>query len=115
VYPQSLKNQERVARWLGRLTRLVDIDDQVEACRRIFASDTLWTVVRGSDLEEGESQGLPVWSRHVGDPILQSNLTRRVDYALFMVEALENDELVHEAPAIVGCQTPSALAFKARG
>ena len=115
VYPQSLKNQERVARWLGRLTRLVDIDDQVEACRRIFASDTLWTVVRGSDLEEGESQGLPVWSRHVGDPILQSNLTRRVDYALFMVEALENDELVHEAPAIVGCQTPSALAFIARG
>ena len=26
--------------------------------------------------------------------------------------ALENDELIHEAPAIVGCQTPSALAFK---
>jgi len=26
-----------------------------------------------------------------------------VDYALFMVAALENDELVHEAPAIVGC------------
>jgi len=33
-----------------------------------------------------------------------------VDFALFMVEALENDELIHEAPAIVGCQTPSALA-----
>jgi hypothetical protein len=33
----------------------------------VFASDTRWTVVRGSDLEEGESQGLPVWSRHVGD------------------------------------------------
>jgi len=31
----------------------------------------------------------------------------------FMVEALENDELVHEAPAIVGCQTPSALAHAA--
>jgi hypothetical protein len=29
------------------------------------------------------------------------------------VEALENDELVHEAPAIVGCQTPSALAHVA--
>jgi hypothetical protein len=27
-----------------------------------------------------------------------------------MVAALENEELVHEAPAIVGCQTPSALA-----
>ena len=76
----------------------------------MFASDTRWTVVRGSDLEEGESQGLPVWSRHVGDPILESNLTRRVDFALFMVEGLENDELIHEAPAIVGRQTPSALA-----
>jgi hypothetical protein len=100
------------AAWLGRLFRVVEIDDQVEACRRVFASDRQWTVVRGSDLEEGESQGLPVWSRHVGDPILASNLTRRIDFALFMVEALENDELIHEAPAIVGCRTPSALAFK---
>jgi NAD(P)-dependent dehydrogenase (short-subunit alcohol dehydrogenase family) len=68
-----------------------------------------WTVVRGSDLEEGDSQGLPVWSRHVGDPILQSNITRRIDFALFMVAALENDELIHEAPAIVGRRTPSAF------
>jgi hypothetical protein len=30
-----------------------------------------------------------------------------------MVEALENVELVHEAPAIVGCQTASALAHVA--
>ncbi|WP_031434481.1 NAD(P)H-binding protein [Methylomarinum vadi] len=27
------------------------------------------------------------------------------------VEALVNEELIHEAPAIVGCQTSSALAF----
>ena len=67
-------------------------------------------VVRGSDLEEGESQGLPVWSQHVGDPILESNLTRRIDFALFMVAAIENDDLIHQAPAIVGCQSPSALA-----
>ena len=113
VYSRSLKLQEKLGRWIGRLTRIVDIDDQIEACRRVFASDTRWTVVRGSDLEEGESQGLPVWSRHVGDPILESNITRRVDFALFMVEALENDELIHEAPAIVGCQTPSALAHAA--
>ncbi len=110
VYPSSLKTEEKFARWLGRFTHLIDIDDQMEACRRIFASDALWTVVRGSDLEEGESQGLPAWSRHVGDPILESNMTRRVDYALFMVEALTNDELIHEAPAIVGCRTSSALA-----
>ena len=79
----------QVAGRIARLFRLVDLDDQVEACRRIFASDTRWTVVRGSDLEEGESQGLPVWSRHVGDPILKSNLTRRVDFARFMVEAID--------------------------
>jgi hypothetical protein len=115
VYPPSLKREEKLARWLGRLTRIVDIDDQVEACRRVFASEARWTVVRGSDLEEGESQGLPVWSRHVGDPVLESNMTRRVDYALFMVAALENDDLIREAPAIVGCQTPSALAAKAGG
>ncbi len=113
VYPESLRQQEKFSRLFGRLTRIVDIDDQVEACRRIFASERRWTVVRGSDLEEGESQGLPVWSRHVGDPILASNITRRVDYALFMVAALENDELIHEAPAIVGCRTPSALAHAA--
>jgi hypothetical protein len=115
VYPQFLKKEEKVARLLGRLTHLIDIDDQVEACRRIFASEARWTVVRGSDLEEGESQGLPVWSRHVGDPILESNITRRIDYALFMVEALTNDELIHEAPAIVGCRTLSALAHASPG
>jgi hypothetical protein len=110
VYSRTFKALVELVRWLGRLTRFVDLDDQVEACRRVFASDTRWTVVRGSDLEEGESHGLPVWSRHVGDPILESNLTRRVDFALFMVAALENDALVHEAPAIVGCRTASALA-----
>ncbi len=110
VYSWKLKAIVKVFGPLARLARFADLDDQVEACRRVFASDTRWTVVRGSDLEEGESQGLPVWSRHVGDPILESNITRGVDFALFMVKALENDQLVHEAPAIVGCQTPSALA-----
>lgn len=110
VYTWKLKAFVKVFGALARLARFADLDDQVEACRRVFSSSTRWTVVRGSDLEEGESQGLPVWSRHVGDPILDSNITRRVDYALFMVDAVENDELVHEAPAIVGCSTPSALA-----
>jgi NAD(P)-dependent dehydrogenase (short-subunit alcohol dehydrogenase family) len=110
VYSWRLKALVNVAGRLARLARVVDLDDQVEAAQRIFASDTRWTVVRGSDLEEGDSQGLPVWSRHVGDPVLESNITRRVDFALFMVEALEDDDLVHEAPAIVGRQSPSALA-----
>ncbi len=112
VYSRTFKWTVAAVGWLARLVRVVDIDDQVEACRRVFASDTRWTVVRGSNLEEGESQGLPEWSRHVGDPILKSNITRRVDFALFMVEALKNDALIHEAPAIVGCQTPSALAYR---
>src|SRR3989449_4572390 len=110
IYSRKLKAIVNVFGPLARLARFADLDDQVDACRRVFASDTRWTVVRGSDLEEGERQGLPVWSRHVGDPILESNITRRVDFALFMVAAIENDKLVQEAPAIVGCQTPSALA-----
>lgn len=113
VYPLSLRLFVRVFGWIARVTRLADVDDQVEACRRVFDSDRRWTVVRGSDLEEGESQGLPVSSAHVGDPILASNRTRRVDYALFMVEAITNDDLIHEAPAIVGRRTPSAVAASA--
>jgi NAD(P)-dependent dehydrogenase (short-subunit alcohol dehydrogenase family) len=110
VYTWKLKALVSVGGRLARLARFADLDDQVEATRRIFASDTRWTVVRGSSLEEGVSEGLPVWSRHVGDPILRSGITRRVDFALFMVQALENDDLVHEAPAIVSSQSPSALA-----
>jgi NAD(P)-dependent dehydrogenase (short-subunit alcohol dehydrogenase family) len=113
VYSWKIKALVEIGGRLARLVRFADLDDQVEACRRVFASDTRWTVVRGSDLEEGESEGLPVWSRHVGDPILESNITRRVDFALFMVAAIEDEELVHEAPAIVGCRTPSALAYSA--
>ncbi|MFV2196741.1 NAD(P)-dependent oxidoreductase [Nocardiopsis sp. LOL_012] len=115
VYSRRFKLYEAVFGRLAKLLRVVDVDDQVEACRRVFDSDTRWTVVRGSDLEEGESQGLPVWSRHVGDPVLASNITRRVDYARFMVEAVEDGSLVHEAPAIVGRLTPSALAHDAEG
>ena len=113
VYSWRLKTLVSVGGRLARLARFADLDDQVEACRRIFASDTRWTVVRGSDLEEDDSEGLPVWSRHVGDPILESNRTRRVDFALFMVEALDNDDLIHEAPAIVSRKSASALAHAA--
>src|SRR5436189_6458894 len=109
VYSLRFRAKVKILGGIGRLARVVDLDDQVEATRRIFASDTRWTVVRGSDLEEGPSEGLPIWRRHVGDPVLASNLTRRVDFDLFMVEALTDDALIHEAPAIVGCHTASAL------
>jgi hypothetical protein len=111
IYSKRFLTLVKIFNWLGKAFRLVQIDDQVEACNRIFRSNRKWTVVRGSDLEEGESQGLPVWSEHVGDPVLKSNMTRRTDFALFMVHALENAELIHEAPAIVGCNSPSALKY----
>ena len=114
VYSRRLKTIVAVFGPLARVARFADLDDQVEACRRVFASDTRWTVVRGSDLEEGDSQGLPVWSRHVGDSVLESNITRRTDFGLFMAAALEDDSLVHEAPAIVSRQSPSALTYAAR-
>jgi hypothetical protein len=98
---------------LARFTRIVDVDDQYRATDAIFASNRLWTVVRGSDLEEGESQGLPIWAEHVQDPRLASNLTRRTDFALFMVRALTDDSLVHKAPAIVSRVSASATAHAA--
>ena len=55
-----------------------------------------------------------MWSRHVGDGILESNITRRTDFGLFMAAALEDDGLVHEAPAIVSRQSPSALTYAGR-
>ncbi len=79
VYSWLLKAQVSIGGRIGKWLRFADIDDQVEACKLIFASDTRWTVVRGSDLEEGDSEGLPVWSHHVGDPVLASNRTRRID------------------------------------
>ncbi len=111
VYTKKLQWFVKVFGWVARMLGIGDLNDQVEACDRIFRSDTRWTVVRGSDLEEGESQGLPVWSRHVGDSVLQSNLTRRIDFALFMVDALTNETLVREAPAIVGCASESAIRY----
>lgn len=115
VYTRKLLALVSIGGFLARLAGVVDLRDQVEACDRIFASDRAWTVVRGSDLEEGESEGLPVWAEHVGDPILASNLTRRVDFALFMVEALTDDALVQTSPAIVGRNSPSAQRFATAG
>ncbi|MCB1212622.1 MAG: hypothetical protein KDK97_25075, partial [Verrucomicrobiales bacterium] len=109
VYGPAIKYVVPVFAALAKLVRFADVSDQVRATDLIFGSDKSWTVVRGSDLEEGESEGLPVWSEHVGDPILASNRTRRIDFALFMVDALTNDALIHKAPAIVSCKSESAM------
>jgi hypothetical protein len=92
----------RVATVIGRLVRFADVDDQVRATDLIFQSGRRWTVVRGSDLEEGESEGLPTWAEHVQDPAIARNRTRRTDFALFMVHALTDDALVQTCPAISG-------------
>ena len=109
-YPLSLRLQLLLFRPLLRLFRVADLGDQERAAATIFASGRDWTVVRGSDLEEGPSEGLPCWSDHVGDPILASNRTRRTDFALFMVAALTDPALIRKAPAIVSRASASARA-----
>lgn len=99
-----------LATWAAWLARFADIKDQLRATDMIFASDRRWTVVRGSDLEEGPSEGLPVWSEHVQDASIAHNITRRVDFALFMVHALTNDGLVGKAPAIASCRMAAQAA-----
>ena len=115
VYSWKLRAIVKFLVPIFRLLRVADIDDQVRATDLIFGSDRLWTVVRGSDFAEGESEGLPLWAEHVGDPLLASNLTMRTDFALFMVHALTDDRLIQKAPAIVGRGTPSAQAAMAVG
>ena len=85
-----------------RLSGMADLADHKRAAALVFGSDRDWTVVRAADLEDGTSEGLPVWAHHVGDPRLKSNRVRRTDFALFMVHALTTPALVREAPAIVG-------------
>lgn len=108
--------KDRIITWvfgrIAKLTRLADIDDQEAAAHAVFASNRDWTIVRASDLEEGESEGLPVWAKHVGDPILASNRTRRTDFALFMVNALTDAGLSRQAPAIVSRAAHSAKAHR---
>jgi len=98
----KVKFLEKVVGPVIRFLRLVDLSDQVEACRRIFASDTRYTVARGATLIEGESDGMPVWADHAHDPLMASDALKRVDYALFMVEALTDDRFIQQAPALNG-------------
>jgi hypothetical protein len=67
----------KLAGFSGRITMLPGMTDDLA-----LASDTRWTVVRGSDLEEGPGDALPLWSRHGGDPVLASNRTRATPSAL---------------------------------
>jgi uncharacterized protein YbjT (DUF2867 family) len=111
-YDDRYPLKERIKSWVfGRIAKLMqmaDIDDQEAAAQLVFGSDRDWTIVRASDLEEGDTEGLPVWAANVGDPILASNRTRRTDFALFMVHALTDTGLSRTAPAIVSRAAQSA-------
>src|SRR5919198_2791683 len=50
VYPWKIRAIVNVLGPLARLARFADLDDQVEAARRGFASDTRGAGVRGGDL-----------------------------------------------------------------
>ncbi|WP_435300189.1 NAD(P)-dependent oxidoreductase [Timonella sp. A28] len=95
-----------------RTLRIMDIDDQIHAARLIQKSKSMWTLVRASTLEEGPSQGMPVWAENVGHPKLRSDRTRRIDYAKFMLSTLTQDQFMRKSPAIVGCLSESALAYE---
>ncbi len=92
----------------GAETSALSLLGQALICSRIQVGVCRKKSVKKLDRFEGRIKVVP---GATNDPILESNLTRRVDYALFMVEALKNDELIHEAPAIVGCRTASALEY----
>lgn len=103
-YPLSLHCFVRVFGAVARCLRIADIRDQERAARRIFESDRPWTLVRASDLEEGESEGMPVWAEHVGDVRIQHNRLRRMDFAKFMVAAINDKALLQKAPAIASAK-----------
>ncbi len=92
-----------------RLTGMADIADHKRAAALVYGSDRDWTVVRAPDLEEGETEGLPIWAPHVGDPRLKSKRVRRTDFALFLVHALTDPALIRQAPAIVGRKSASVI------
>ena len=114
VYSWKLKTLVKSFGPLARLTRFADLNDQVEACRRVFASD---------DSVDRRTRQRPRRGREPGPTGVES-ARRRPNPAeqhhpprgLRSVHGRGprgTKDLVHEAPAIVGCQTPSALAHAA--
>ena len=115
VYPRKLKAIVKVFGPLARLARFADLDDQVEACRRVFASHTRWTVVRGGESSRKETaRAYPRGANTSATPSSTATSHAAWTSPCSWLKALEDGELVHQAPAIVGRQTPSALAHAAK-
>jgi hypothetical protein len=68
VYGWKLKAIVKVP--LARLARLAYLDDQVEACRRVFASETRWTVVRGRVVVRRARLFAAATARRTAPPVL---------------------------------------------
>ena len=83
VYSRKFKALVKAVSWLGRLVRAVDVDDQVEACRRVFASGTRWTVVRGVDPRSPGHRRLPhaLGARIRGCPGRSHSVVRRTAFS----------------------------------
>lgn len=104
--------RRNLVRWLemfigvpiGFVTGIANVVDMHRATRVIYDSPGRWTVVRPPWLKEGESEGPPavgkLGDKHIGGSI------RRVDFARYMLDALEDESLVGEAPAIGRTREP---------
>lgn len=42
VYSWRMRTFVNIFGWLARMTRFADLNDQIEACNRIFVSDKRW-------------------------------------------------------------------------
>jgi len=78
VYSWKLKALVKVGGGFARLARFADLDDQVEATRRVFASDTRWTVVRGATWKRARARaclyGAGTWATPFSRAILRAAL-----------------------------------------
>src|SRR5215213_8642863 len=59
VYPWKTKALVKIGGPLARLARFADLDDQVEACRRVFASDTRWTSFAEANSRKARARACP--------------------------------------------------------
>lgn len=99
---RSLLNRFELAFFGGiaGLFGLASVPNMIASTELVYASKTRWTVVRAPWLKKGESQGMPIFADHLGDPRVAAKEVRRVDFAKFMVAALEDDALIGRAPVI---------------
>ncbi|MFC5368350.1 NAD(P)-dependent oxidoreductase [Salinirubrum litoreum] len=86
-------------RVMGGLLKLVArevLADAAEHVARVKQSDTRWTVVRAPRLVDGEGAG----DYAAGDVSLGFEAVARADVARFLLDCVEDDLYVHDAPKV---------------